>query len=145
MSVKRMSRASKVILLVLGAHVAVLLVVVGYASRGLWDATPPPETIAVTVPELSPTAREGLEAFDRRCAECHGRHAAGTAVGPPLVHPIYRDKHHADGAFLLAVRRGVAAHHWRFGDMPPQPGTPPAEIEEITRYVRELQRANGIE
>jgi hypothetical protein len=48
-------------------------------------------------------------------------------------------------AFALAVQRGVAAHHWRFRDMPPQPGMPPGEIEKITRYVREVQRANGIE
>jgi hypothetical protein len=34
------------------------------------------------------------DAFDRRCAECHGRDAAGTAVGPPLVHSIYRPAHH---------------------------------------------------
>lgn len=141
MNVKRMRRAFMIVLLV---HAA-LLVVVGYASRGLWEGGPPAEKIAVTVPELSPAAREGREAFDRRCAECHGRHAAGTAVGPPLVHPVYRSAHHADGAFVLAVGRGVLAHHWRFGDMPPQPGMPPTEIEKITRYVRELQRANGIE
>lgn len=85
------------------------------------------------------------DAFDRRCAECHGRDAAGTAVGPPLVHSIYGPAHHADVAFALAVQRGVAAHHWRFRDMPPQPGMPPGEVEKITRYVRELQRANGIE
>ncbi len=104
-------------MIVLLVHAA-LLVVVGYASRGLWEGGPPAENIAVTVPELSPAAREGREAFDRRCAECHGRHAAGTAVGPPLVHPVYRSAHHADGAFVLAVGRGVLAHHWRFGDMP---------------------------
>jgi hypothetical protein len=39
----------------------------------------------------------------------------------------------------------VSAHHWRFGDMPPQPAVAPAEVARITRYIRELQRANGIE
>lgn len=135
-----MGRVSKVVLLVLVA----LLLVVGYVSRGLWNGRPS-EPIAVRVPDLSPSAREGLEAFDRRCAECHGRHAAGTAVGPPLVHPTYRPAYHADVAFVLAAQRGVAAHHWRFGDMPPQRGMPSGEIEKITRYVRELQQANGIE
>ena len=52
--------------------------------------------------------------------------------------------HHGDAAFLLAVRNGVRAHHWRFGDMPPQPGLTGAEVAAITAYVRELQRANGI-
>jgi hypothetical protein len=47
-------------------------------------------------------------------------------------------------AFELAVRRGVRAHHWRFGDMPAQPHVPPEEIASITRYIRELQKANGI-
>jgi mono/diheme cytochrome c family protein len=133
-------RPKTVLLLLLVPLVAVL----GYVGWAVWDGGPPsPRT--VVVPELSPTAREGAEAFDRRCAECHGRHAAGTAVGPPLVHPIYRPAHHADVAFALAVQRGVAAHHWRFPDMPPQPGMPPGEIDKITRYVRELQRANGVE
>jgi hypothetical protein len=70
---------------------------------------------------------------------------AGSAVGPTLVHRVYQPGHHADVAFELAVRRGVPAHHWRFGDMPPQPAVAPTEIAQITRYVRELQRANGIE
>ena len=63
--------------------------------------------------------------------------AAGGPAGPPLVHSIYRP--------ALAVRRGVRAHHWRFGDMPPQPAVREDEIGLIVRYVRELQRANGID
>jgi mono/diheme cytochrome c family protein len=133
-------RPFKIVLLVL----AVLLVTLAYVGRRAWDGAPTPPPIVV-VPELSSAAREGRDAFDRRCVQCHGRHAAGTAVGPPLVHSIYRPAHHADVAFALAVQRGVVAHHWRFPDMPPQPGMPPGEIETITRYVRELQRANGIE
>jgi hypothetical protein len=39
----------------------------------------------------------------------------------------------------------VRAHHWRFGDMPPQPTITPDAIHMITRYVRELQQANGID
>jgi mono/diheme cytochrome c family protein len=84
-------------------------------------------------------------AFQRSCASCHGDVAQGTATGPPLIHAIYRPGHHADVAFELAVRRGVRAHHWRFGDMPPQPMITPDAIHMITRYVRELQQANGID
>jgi len=61
------------------------------------------------------------------------------------VHSVYRPAHHADVAFALAVRQGVRAHHWRFGDMPPQADASSDEVEVITRYIRELQRGNGID
>jgi len=61
------------------------------------------------------------------------------------MHRIYRPAHHADVAFVLAVRRGVSAHHWRFGDMPPQVDASQDEVEAITLYIRELQRGNGID
>ena len=99
----------------------------------------------MTVPELSAGARAGRQAFDTHCAPCHGEHATGGPTGPALVDPIYRPAHHADIAFALAVRRGVRAHHWRLGDMPPQPSISEADVRNITRYVRELQQANGIE
>jgi hypothetical protein len=83
--------------------------------------------------------------FDRACARCHGENASGSPAGPSLVHRAYQPAHHADVAFELAVRRGVRAHHWRFGDMPPQPAVTASEVVQITRYVRELQRANGID
>lgn len=100
----------------------------------------------VTVPDrLSPDAVIGKRAFDSVCAACHGENAAGReGKGPPLVHDYYKPSHHADMAFVLAVQNGVRAHHWRFGDMPPQQGLTRADIDAITTYVRELQRANGI-
>jgi mono/diheme cytochrome c family protein len=127
--------------------VAALIVavgVVGYFARGLWSGATDVQ-VNVTVPVLSPLAEAGRAAYDRRCVPCHGVHGAGTAAGPPLVHPTYRSTHHADVAFTLAVARGVRAHHWRFGDMPPQPGVTPDELAGIVAYVRELQRANGID
>jgi mono/diheme cytochrome c family protein len=99
----------------------------------------------VRVPELSPTAQAGRAAFQQSCASCHGDVAQGTTTGPPLVHMIYRSGHHADVAFELAVRRGARAHHWRFGDMPPQPTVTADAVAPIIRYVRELQQANGID
>ncbi|WP_285672623.1 c-type cytochrome [Paralimibaculum aggregatum] len=104
---------------------------------------PPPETV---VPALSADARAGETAFGRACAACHGQHAAGVdGAGPPLVHVIYEPGHHADFAFLRAIRQGVRAHHWRFGDMPAIAGVSDAEAASIIAYVRELQRANGID
>ncbi|WP_422372165.1 c-type cytochrome [Hoeflea sp.] len=101
--------------------------------------------VNVIVPELSGTAKEGEALFNRSCASCHGTNAAGQdGVAPPLVHKIYEPGHHGDASFLIAARNGVRAHHWPFGNMPPVEGTTDTEIEKITVYVRELQRANGI-
>lgn len=86
----------------------------------------------------------GEVTFNQRCAVCHGLQAAGSPQGPPLVHPYYEPGHHSDLAFLLAVRRGVRAHHWRFGNMPPVPGLSDKDARAVIDYVRALQRANGI-
>ena len=99
----------------------------------------------VRIPELSAVAQSGRLAFDRSCSACHGVHAAGSAKGPALVHRVYHPRLHADSAFDLAIRRGVRSHHWSFGDMPPQPEVTATDRANITRYVRELQKANGIE
>lgn len=103
--------------------------------------------VAITLPDtLSPEAAIGQRAFDATCADCHGTHATGRmGFGPPLVHKIYEPGHHADMSFYLAVQNGVRAHHWRFGDMPAQTGLTRADVAGIVAYVRELQRANGIE
>lgn len=102
--------------------------------------------VAVSLPaELSPDAQIGKRAFESVCAECHGINAAGReGMGPPLVHDYYKPSHHADMAFQFAVQNGVRAHHWTFGDMPPQEGFTRADVAAITAYVRELQRANDI-
>ncbi|MCA0043128.1 c-type cytochrome [Celeribacter litoreus] len=102
--------------------------------------------VDVVLPDaLSANAQIGKRAFDAVCAECHGENAAGReAFGPPLVHIIYEPSHHGDMSFVMAAQRGVQAHHWRFGNMPPQEGVTPADVKAIITYVRELQRANGI-
>jgi hypothetical protein len=48
-------------------------------------------------------------------------------------------------AFFRAVSRGVKAHHWNFGDMPPIRGIGSDELRDVVAYVRELQSANGIQ
>ncbi|PVB60691.1 c-type cytochrome [Labrenzia sp. 011] len=101
--------------------------------------------VAVTVPGLSAEARAGGALFEENCAGCHGENAAGRdGFGPPLVHRIYEPGHHGDGAFHLAATRGVRAHHWPFGDMPPVENVSEPDVEKIVAYVRTLQRANGI-
>jgi len=100
----------------------------------------------VMVPDdLPEEALLGRRVFEAKCAECHGKNAAGrNGAGPPLVHEIYEPSHHGDAAFLLAARNGVRAHHWDFGSMLPVDDITDAEIGYVTRYVRALQRANGI-
>ena len=126
------------------AGLVTLFIVLGYLAAAGWRRGPATPA-SVMVPALSDEARAGHEAFDRHCAVCHGVNGSGSAAGPSLVHRIYGPTHHADVAFTLAVQRGVRAHHWRFGDMPPQPSVQVGEIGLIVRFVRELQRANGIE
>ena len=128
-----------------GAVVLLAFGLVALAAAIMWWRQPQHTGGPVRIPELSVEAQAGKHAFDLYCARCHGESAGGSAAGPPLVHRTYRAAHHADVAFELAVRRGVRAHHWRFGDMPPEPALAQVEVARITRYVRELQRANGIE
>lgn len=102
--------------------------------------------VQVTLPaELSANAQLGKSIFETKCAECHGTNAAGqNGVAPPLVHKIYEPSHHGDEAFWIATQRGVRAHHWRFGNMPPVEGLTRGDVLMIVAYVRELQRENGI-
>nr|WP_235003867.1 cytochrome c [Jhaorihella thermophila] len=102
--------------------------------------------VTVRVPaQFSPLARTGKAAFEAKCAACHGKNASGIeGKGPPLVHKYYHPGHHGDAAFFQAAHNGVRSHHWRFGDMPPVEGLTDADIKAIVRYVRELQKENGI-
>lgn len=113
----------------------------------VWDIVAPRGSgalVQVTVPALSRAAQAGKAAFDRNCMECHGEDGAGTDKGPPLVHDIYQPGHHDDASFFRAVRNGVPSHHWRFGDMPPQPEVTDRTVAVVVQYIRELQVANGI-
>lgn len=115
-------------------------------NQGQADVAAGDPLAAVIVPATF-TAREqmGLTAFTAKCADCHGVNGAGRAgIAPPLVHKIYEPSHHGDIAFELAVRNGVRAHHWPFGNMPPVEGLTGADIGAIVAYVRVIQRENGI-
>lgn len=93
----------------------------------------------------TPAAHQmGEQLFGRHCAGCHGVKAGGTEKGPPLAHRIYEPNHHSDQAFYLAARTGVAAHHWRFGNMPPQPQVTEGDVRQIVEYVRWVQRETGV-
>ena len=100
----------------------------------------------VLVPEtLSQNAQIGQLGYEAKCAACHGANAAGQdGVAPPLVHMIYEPSHHGDEAFQRAAELGVQGHHWPFGNMPAVEGVTRGDVTMIIAYIRELQRANGI-
>lgn len=109
-----------------------------------WSGGTDEGSVVVNIPSLSVTAVEGKGLFDENCAACHGKNAAGSDQGPTFIHPVYRPNHHGDQSFVLAALRGVRAHHWKFGNMPKQPQVNPTQVLKIVKYVRELQRANGV-
>jgi mono/diheme cytochrome c family protein len=103
--------------------------------------------VQVALPDtLSENAQIGKRAYEANCAACHGPNAAGQdLIAPPLVHIIYEPSHHGDESFQRAAAMGVQGHHWSFGNMPPVEGIASVDVTMIVAYVRELQRANGID
>jgi mono/diheme cytochrome c family protein len=87
----------------------------------------------------------GGELYAEACASCHGANLRGTERGPSHLSEVYEPGHHADASFLLAVRRGVAPHHWSFGPMPTIEGLTDADVEAIVAFVRDAQRREGFE
>jgi len=95
-------------------------------------------------PEMTPALNLGKMNYDTYCASCHGKTARGTDKGPTFISKIYHPGHHGDGAFFLAPRNGVRAHHWPFGNMPPVEGVNDAQLQSILQYVRAVQQSNGL-
>lgn len=101
--------------------------------------------VAIEMPPIDGNAAIGQRIFENVCAACHGSNAVGIeGAGPPLIHVIYEPGHHADESFQRAVAVGVRSHHWRFGDMPPVDGLTRGDVSMVIAYIREIQRANGI-
>ena len=121
----------------LALAIVIMAMAVGCASGG-GDGEPAPAVAA-------PDADNGAELYAASCALCHGERGVGTQTGPPLVHITYEPGHHPDASFRNAVKNGVAAHHWSFGNMPPRPELSDSDIEDVIAYVRALQREAGIE
>lgn len=125
----------------------VLFAVVTLSACGSSPGTRPQDALSEADGNgaVSEVTARGGELFAANCAACHGVSGTGTAAGPPLVHIVYEPSHHGDLAFHRAVREGVAPHHWDFGPMPPVSGLSDEDIDHIIGYVREQQRAAGIE
>ena len=125
-------------------YIIALIIALGVAGCGNKESNGSQQTIDVTVPKLSKLGKKGQTAFRANCAQCHGLNGGGTNQGPPLIHDIYNPGHHGDGAIVRAAKMGTRAHHWQFGDMPPQTQVSDEEITSIIQFIRETQRANGI-
>jgi mono/diheme cytochrome c family protein len=121
---------------------SVLGLTLGLSAMAACDSSQPkPAAGGGTVPaEL----QAGEAKFNAHCSACHGPRATGTQQGPPLIHKIYEPNHHGDAAFFRAAEFGVKAHHWEFGNMPKIEGVSSADVEQIIRYIRWLQRQAGI-
>lgn len=121
---------------------SMLAITVAFTVMAACDSSPPKPPVgdAAVPAEL----QAGEAKFNAHCSACHGPQATGTKQGPPLVHKIYEPNHHGDAAFLRAAEFGVKAHHWEFGNMPKIDGVSSADVEQITGYVRWLQRQAGI-
>jgi len=134
--------ASVLAMLIVGV-IAYSLVPSGSSDASAEEGVP---IVKIEIPgQLSEIAMLGKQAFDIKCASCHGENAVGqNGVAPPLVHKIYEPNHHGDESFQRAVAMGVRAHHWKFGNMPAIEGLTRADVKAIIAYVRELQRHNGI-
>jgi cytochrome c len=123
-------------------HVGVWLLGLGLLVACDSSEPPKPTTVTSTVPAEFQT---GETTFNANCASCHGKQAVGTDHGPPLVHKVYEPNHHGDQAFQRAAAMGVQAHHWQFGNMPKVPAVTPQDVDQVTKYVRWLQRQAGIQ
>lgn len=109
---------------------------------------PDPETrraaLHLPPPGFKGNSTEGRNLFVSNCSSCHGNNAQGTEQGPSLIDNVYRNAHHADFAFHMAVRDGVRQHHWGFGDMPAVPKITAKETAHVIAYIRQEQSKAGI-
>jgi len=128
----------KTIVMVLGAVIAAVIMLNYLSSSGNSKADKNAGS------SLSAQATKGKSIYEANCSACHSQNGSGTDKGPPLIHKIYEPSHHGDASFQRAAKNGVRAHHWPFGNMPPVPTVNQDDVALIVKYIRELQRANGI-
>jgi mono/diheme cytochrome c family protein len=102
------------------------------------------ERTTKVAPQVPPAFNIGKLLYGKFCSSCHGVDLKGTEQGPPFLHRVYHPGHHGDGSFILAAKRGVKAHHWKFGNMPPVEGVDDNMINAIVQYIRKVQKSAGL-
>jgi len=105
------------------------LLLISNAALAAQDSLKPPFQFAL-----------GKQLFEENCAQCHGQWGNGTDKGPALTHRFYLPNHHGDEAIYRAAMKGVRAHHWNFGNMPPVEGITKRKLDRIVPYIRWLQK-----
>jgi mono/diheme cytochrome c family protein len=113
----------------------------GTAGHQMGDGA---KKVSVKTPNVPFEFGRGKDLFIGNCAACHGNWGGGTDQGPPLMHDFYKLSHHGDAAFYRAVKNGVKAHHWGYGNMPPITGLAPEDVAQLLPFIRWLQKENGI-
>ncbi len=108
-------------------------------------STPTAEPTQTATPETGFSGTDGRSLYGQACSVCHGQNLEGTNAGPTFLNRIYAPGHHADISFIFAVERGVRAHHWNFGNMAPVEGLTHEQVLAIIAFIREQQRAVGIQ
>lgn len=93
----------------------------------------------------APDIARGRQLYGGACAMCHGADLRGTSRGPSQLSKVYEPSHHSDEAYRQAVKNGVRAHHWNFGDMPSLPEFPDDAITDVIAYIRSEQQKQGFE
>ena len=127
-----------------GFFVILVVLCVGWLGVDGCSRSDQPTTSPMAVAEVPAAHAGGRQLFETHCGRCHGAGGAGTERGPSFLSKIYEPNHHGDASFLMAVRRGVTAHHWRFGDMPPISDVSDDDVMQIVGYIRWVQRQAGI-
>jgi mono/diheme cytochrome c family protein len=131
---------------VLSIGAIVVLVAVGLlwlAGTPRFERAAPAASPSVGTP-VPPEFVTAETLFNTHCSVCHGPAAVGTDLGPSFLSRVYVPSHHSDVSFYLAVKQGVRAHHWLFGNMPAMPHVSEAEVTQIIPYVRWLQQQAGV-
>ena len=116
MSSSRWRQASAVLLVP-----TVALALVGCKGNVAQTSGMPTPVGATTVPAdpdaLPPELAEGKALYRTYCQSCHGPAAAGSEMGPPLVHEYYGPAAHSDedveevlGVHQVSVETALAAH-----------------------------------
>ncbi len=93
--------------------------------------TPAVLALCVAVPAFSQAPDPGRQAFDARCARCHGGDGTGGPMGPSIAERLST---HDDAQLAALIRRGFPD-----GGMPAQP-VPDAELTPLVRFLRTIQR-----
>lgn len=116
-----------------------------YVALGPSEDVPKVAKGTLVIPNLSSRAQDGREHFAAACGTCHGAYGEGSDRGPILIHQLYAPSVFPDVSIESSVHNGAVARNWPFGDMPVIEGVGDSQLDLIIGFLREVQKANGID